>query len=181
MDEKIENKVDDGTTSKKKCKRTATTFMISFFIKIGVTAVVVAFLLVFVFGIYVKHDNSSYPMIKDGDLCITYKLSDIKDGDEIAYKKDGKIRFGRVVALPGDTVDVNDGNLAVNGYAAFENAVYPTTVEGIPIKLPYRVPEGTYFVLNDYRDDITDSRTYGGIGKSDIKGKVIFLLRIRGF
>ena len=82
MDEKIENKVDAGTTSKKKRKRTATTFMISFFIKIGVTAAVVAFLLFFVFGIYVKHDNSSYPMIKDGDLLVilrkrSKKLKDI--------------------------------------------------------------------------------------------------------
>ena len=165
----------------KKRKRTAVSFMIEFFIKIGVTALLVAVLLTFIAGVYVKHDNSSYPMIKDGDLCVTFKLTKIRDGDEIAYKKDGKIRFGRVVAFPGDVVDVNDGNLAVNGYSTFENAVYPTTVEGIPISLPYTVPQDSYFVLNDYRDDITDSRTYGGILKSDTKGKVVLLLRIRGF
>ena len=183
MDERegVEIKKETGSTGKKKRKRTAASFMIEFFIKIGVTAIVVAVLLLFVAGIYVKHDNSSYPMIKDGDLCITYKLAKIRDGDEIAYKKDGKVRFGRVVAFPGDVIDVNDGNLAVNGYSTFENAVYPTTVEGISINLPYTVPEGTYFVLNDYRDDITDSRTYGGILKSDTKGKVVLLLRIRGF
>ena len=105
----------------------------------------------------------------------------LNSGDEIAYVHDGKIRFGRIVGMPGDTVDMSGDNLAVNGYGVFEDAVYPTTAEGASITLPYTVPQDTYFVLNDYRDDITDSRTYGGIPKSDTKGKLVMLLRRRGF
>ena len=174
-------KQDINITSNKKKKRSAASLMIEFFVKIGVTALIVLLLLVFVAGIYVNHNNSSYPMVKDGDLCLTYKLAKLSSGDEIAYIHDGEVRIGRIVAMPGDTVDVIDGNLTVNGYGTFEDAVYPTTVEGISITLPYTVPEDSYFVLNDYRDDITDSRTYGAIPKSDTRGKLILLMRIRGF
>ena len=183
MEEKKEVKnsqADSGNTKKKK-KRSAVSFMIEFFIKIGVTALVVWLLCLFVVGVYVVHSNSSYPMIKDGDLCLTYKFARLNSGDEIAYVRDGRIKFGRIVGMPGDTVDMVGNNLAVNGYGVFEDAVYPTTAEGASITLPYTVPQDTYFVLNDYRDDIADSRTYGGIPKADTKGKLVLLLRRRGF
>ena len=132
-------------------------------------------------GIYVNHSTSSYPMIKDGDLCITYKLGTILRDDEIAYLRDDKIRFGRVVGMPGDIVDITEESLTVNGYGVYESAVYPTTAEGANITFPYTVPNDTYFVLNDYRPDPTDSRMYGGIPKSDTKGKIFLMLRRRGF
>ena len=179
--ESVVDQEDSKKTRKSKKKRSAASFMISFLIKIGVTALVVCLLCIFVVGIYVNHNNSSYPMIKDGDLCLTFKLAKLYVGDAIAYKHDGTIRFGRIVAMPGDTIDANEGILTVNGYGTIEDAVYPTTAEGIAITLPYTVPEETFFVLNDYRDDITDSRTYGAIPKSETKGKFMLLLRLRGF
>ena len=89
---------------KKKKKKTAFDYARAFFIKIGVTAAVIAALLIWVAGVYVCHDNSSYPMIKDGDLCITYKLGSLEQGDAVAYKYGDKIRFGRVIAAGGDEV-----------------------------------------------------------------------------
>ena len=170
----------DMKTRKSKKKKTATDYAIEFFVKIGVTAIVVILLLVFVAGIHVNHNNSSYPMIKDGDLCLTFKLAKLKPGEEIAYKKDGKIRFGRIAAMPGDVIDMSEDHITINGYGAYDDAVYETTAEGSAITFPYTVPEDTYFVLNDYRDDITDSRMYGGISKAETRGKVILVLRIRG-
>jgi signal peptidase I, bacterial type len=136
--------------------------------------------LLFVAGVYVNHTNSGYPMIKDGDLCITYKLANLNKGDEIAYVKDGKIKFGRVVAMPGDTVDISEDKIVVNGMGVYEDTVYPTTAEGSAISYPYKVSSETVFVLNDYRDDITDSRTYGSIPLSETKGKIVLVLRRRG-
>jgi len=164
-----------------KKKKTALSFAIEFFAKIAVTALVVVILCVFVVGIYVNHSNSCYPMIKDGDLVITLKLSKILTEDEIAYKKDDAIRFGRVVAKAGDVVDIRDDVLTVNGYGVFENVVYPTTAEGATIEFPYTVPKDTVFVLNDYRSDATDSRIYGGIPLSETKGKIFLMIRRRGF
>ena len=45
---------------------------------------------------------------------------------------------------------------------------------------PYTVPEGTVFVLNDYRDDIQDSRVYGSIPMKQTRGKIVLVLRRRG-
>lgn len=167
-------------SKKPKKKKTAKDFAISFFIKIGITVLCLWILLTWVVGVYVNHSNSSYPMLKDGDLCITFRLANLNTGDEIAYERDGQIYFGRIVALPGDTVEISDGSLTVNGYGVFEDAVYPTTDEGSKITYPYKVPEDTVFVLNDYRSDATDSRTYGAIPKSDTKGCVVFVMRRRG-
>lgn len=169
----------EGKTKKKK---SALSFAIEFFIKIAVTALVVAGLAIFAVGIYVNHSNSCYPMIKDGDLVITYKLNTkYALDDEIGYLHDGKIKFGRIVARTGDVVDIREETLTVNGYGVYENAVYPTTAEGATIEFPYTVPTDTVFVLNDYRSDPADSRIYGGIRIADTKGKVFLLLRRRGF
>ena len=167
-------------SKKSKKKKTAKDFAISFFIKVGITVLCLWILLTWVVGVYVNHSNSSYPMLKDGDLCITFRLANLNTGDEIAYERDGQIYFGRIVAMPGDTVEISDGSLTVNGYGVFEDAVYPTTDEGSKITYPYKVPENTVFVLNDYRSDATDSRTYGAIPKSDTKGCVVFVMRRRG-
>ena len=175
-----DGKSASGAAPKKKKKKSAASYAISFFIKLAVTALVIFLLLTFVVGLYVNHSNSSYPMLKDGDLCLTYRLATLVKGDEIAYEKDGTIRFGRIVGTAGDVVDITDGSITVNGYGVFEDAVYPTTAEGAKITFPYKVPEEAVFVLNDYRSDPTDSRAYGAIPLSETKGKVILVLRRRG-
>lgn len=170
----------NAAAKKKEKKRSTARIAAEFFIKVGITVIVVALLFIYVVGIYINHSNSGYPMIKDGDLCLTYKLSALSTGDEIVYKRDDTIYFGRIVAVEGDTVDISDGRLIVNGYGVYENTVYPTTAEGSKIVYPYEVPRETVFVLNDYRDDINDSRCFGGIPVSDTRGKVVMVLRRRG-
>ncbi|SCW43128.1 signal peptidase I [Ruminococcaceae bacterium YRB3002] len=164
----------------KKRKKTSVDYAIEFAIKVAVTVAVVAVLLIFIVGVHVNHGNSSYPMIKDGDLVITYKLGGVNEGEEIAYKADGEIRFGRIVAKAGDVVDITESYLTVNGYGITEDVVYPTTSEGAKITFPFTVPADSVFVLNDFRADINDSRSLGGIPLSDCEGKVVLLLRRRG-
>ena len=169
-----------STPKKKRKKKSAKRYALEFFIKIAITAAVVVILLVFVVGVHVNHGNASYPMIKDGDLVITYKLGKPDLGEEIAYRHDGELRFGRIVAKAGDEVEITDQCLKVNGYNVVEDVVYPTTAEGAVITFPYIVPEGAVFVLNDFRSDPEDSRTYGAIPRSDVEGEVIFIMRRRG-
>lgn len=179
-EEKKPEKKAPAKTKKKRKKKTAKDFAIEFFIKIAITAAAVVILLIFVVGIHVNHGNASYPMIKDGDLVITYKLGKPGAGEEIAYKHDGELKFGRIVAKEGDEVRITDQCITVNGYNIVEDVVYPTTAEGSAISYPYIVPQGTVFVLNDYRSDPGDSRTYGAIPMSDVEGEVILVLRRRG-
>ena len=163
-----------------KKKHTAKEYAITFFVKLAVTAAVVFLLLRFVAGVYVCHDNASYPMIKDGDLCVTFRPEPLRQGDEIAFRQDGRIRFGRVIAFAGETVDIRSGTVTVDGYDLQENAVYATDAEHSEITFPYGVPEGCVFLLNDNRNDISDSRCCGGIPEKDSQGKIIFIMRRRG-
>lgn len=169
-----------GKAKPKKKKRTAKDHALRFLMRVGITAFIVVILLVFVFGVYVDHSNSSYPMIKDGDLCITYKLGKPVQGDVVAYERDGEIKFARVIASAGDEVEIKDDYVKVNGTGIFDDTVYATSAEGSRISYPYKVEDNCVFVLNDFRSDISDSRTYGGISLDDCKGTVIFVIRRRG-
>lgn len=176
--------VEEVTTTKKKKKRKKKTwkyFLAKLMAKIVTTIVGVWLLLTYVCGVYVNHNNSSYPMIKDGDLCITYKRSEVVKGDVVAYKKGAKICFGRIIAKEGEEVDIRDGVVLVNGYNVVEDTVYETSVEESKIKYPYIVPQGKVFILNDFRKEVTDSRVLGGISEKDLCGELIFLIRRRGF
>ena len=75
----------------------------------------------------------------------------------------------RVVALPGDVVQVSGGYLYVNGEKYEEEYLTYRPNYELP---PYQVPEGQYFVLGDNRSNSNDSHLIGPIDRSMIKGKV---------
>lgn len=141
----------------------------------------VAAALIFVGGVAVSHDTNMYPAVSDGDLAITYKLGGYYNGDIVVYEHNGVMRFGRVAGIPGDVIDINEnGSYTVNGVppvSSLNSATY-LAVDSTVV-FPYTVGEGEVFVLNDYRDNAYDSRVLGGI--TDLKGKVVLLLRHRGF
>ncbi|MBO7395384.1 MAG: signal peptidase I [Ruminococcus sp.] len=168
------------TAGKPKKKHTASYHAAAFFAKIACTALLVWVLLTFVAGVFICHDNSSFPMIKDGDLCITYRLGKLDQGDLVVYELDGRQHFGRIAAFEGDRVELVDERVSVNGYCVYEDTVYPTKPDGAKISFPYTTPDNCVFVLNDYRTDINDSRSFGGIPVDKVKGKVVFVLRRRG-
>ncbi|MCH5189541.1 MAG: signal peptidase I [Oscillospiraceae bacterium] len=150
-------------------------------IKLAVVALLISLALIFVFGVFRLGGNNMYPALKDGDLCVTYKLEEYHSSDVVAYRIDGHIRFGRVVARAGDTIDGDEQGLLINGSHPHEEVFYPTQITDTVLKLPYTLGEGEFVVLNDYRTDLDDSRTYGIIKKDALKGKVIFIFRRRGF
>ncbi len=135
----------------------------------------------FIAGVHICHDNSAYPTLRDGELCLTYRLADIKQGAMIVYKHDGKVKFGRVIAFGGDKVEIFNDYILVNDYGISDNVVYPTSPERSEISYPYYVPDKCVFVMNDFRSDLSDSRTYGGIPLADVEGAVTFTMRMRGF
>lgn len=180
MDDTAETVIEQDPSKKPKKKRTAKSYAISFFIKAAITALLLWILLYWIVGVFVCHDNSSYPMIKDGDLCITFRLAKLKQGDMIAYKINDEQRFGRIIATEGDSVDIVNDYVTVNGKSILEDTLYPTTSEGASIAFPYTVSEDCVFVLNDYRSDISDSRTYGAIRLDDVQGRIVFVMRRRG-
>ncbi len=183
MEEKVSEmniSAGDIKNGEKKKKRTAKSYALSLLCKLTVSLLLIFIIFRFVVGVNVCHDNYSYPMLKDGDLCLSLRLYSPAAGDLIVYCHEGNTRFGRIAAVEGDSVDISGECLTVNGNVLNMNTVYPTTKTGAVISFPYRVPENCIFVLNDNREKPDDSRIYGGIPLREVQGSVILLMRRRG-
>lgn len=156
--------------------------LLKFFLKLGITIGVIFLLLTFVFGLHRVSGNNMYPAFKDGDLVITYRLDDYNTGDVVLYTgEDGESHLGRIVANSGDSIDIQDGQIVLNGAVVSSDILYETTAAESGITLPYQVSESGVFVMNDHRTDIDDSRTFGEVSIDNLDGKVIFILRRRNF
>ncbi len=99
-------------------------------------------------------------------------------GDVIVfqYPKDPSLDYiKRVVGLPGDVMEMRNKQLFRNGEAVKESYIRHSDPQGIfPTRDnfgPYTVPAGEYFVLGDNRDNSQDSRFWGSVKKSAIRGK----------
>ena len=169
----------DDAPKKKKKKKTAAYYAISFFAKTGILVFVIWLVFTFILGIRICHSNSAYPSVKDGDLCVTNRLMQPETGNLIVYRYEDKVRYGRVIAYGGDIVNIEENSVRVNGEAISVTTLYDTG-PGDGLTYPYVVPENSVFVLNDYRSDVNDSRSFGGIPISDYLGTVFFLMRMRG-
>lgn len=156
-------------------------FLIKFIIKTALICGIFWFALTFVVELYRMSGNTMFPGVRDGDLGFFYRLDKAYVNDIILYEADGGLHVGRVVAYGTQTVDFPEsGGYMVNGYAPFEEVPYET-FKGDGIEYPLYIPEGCVFVLNDFRSDSSDSRTYGIVEEDAIHGKLLFLLRRRNF
>jgi len=157
--------------------------MLSLLLKITSIVVIFLLLLVFFFGIVRYQDASMYPAIKDGDLVVFQRYTSDRylPQDVVALRFEEKTRFLRVVATAGDTVNVEEGRLVINGAPQQETGITERTdryQEGIDF--PLAVPEGQVFVLGDNRTESPDSRIFGCVEIKDTLGKVMMIIRKRG-
>lgn len=139
--------------------------------------ILVFLLFQFVLGISRVSGSSMTPTLEDGTLVLYARIIRNYDyGDIVAVDMpSGEHYVKRVVALGGDTVDIRDGRLYVNGKV--ETAAYAsgaTEAQGGEVSYPYTVEENRVFVLGDNRADSIDSRIFGSLAKRQIKGKLIF-------
>lgn len=149
-----------------------------------ILAIAIVFLLLFtlLFGIFRYEDDSMTPSIKGGDLVLYYRIDKQYAAEDcIVLNYKGRQLAGRVVALPGDTVDITKDGLVINGATQIEDGI---TSETLPYKggisYPLKVGKGEVFVLGDNRENATDSRIYGPVKTKDTKGTIMTLIRRRG-
>lgn len=120
------------------------------------------------------------PRICSGDVMLYWRLSQsFNEGDVVVYTADGEERLGRVVARPGDEVTITEsGELMVNGAVVVESDITtPTPRYESAVDYPVHLGTDELFVLADLREGGHDSRLYGPIARSQIKGNVISVLR----
>ena len=117
--------------------------------------------------------SSMEPNLHDGEYVIVnrivYRLYVPQRGDIVVFRRDASREFiKRVIAVPGETVEVKGGRVLVNGnpldepYIAAPNAY---TME------PRTIGPNEYFVLGDNRNNSSDSHNWGAILSSAIDGK----------
>jgi signal peptidase I len=135
----------------------------------------------FLYGLQRSTDPDMAPAVKDGDLVMFYRLDrQYAAGDLLILTFQGSRQIRRVVAIAGDTVDVTENGLMINGSYQQELEIYSETrryAEGT--ELPVLLNEGEVFVLGDKRDNATDSRLYGPVKTKDTLGTVITIIRRR--
>ena len=118
---------------------------------------------------------------------VTYYGSDPAPGDIVTFQdpdpeQGGRILIKRVIAVGGQTVDLRDGRVYVDGvlqdepYTRGEPSYPLTPYYGLTIEYPYTVPAGGLWVMGDNRTNSQDSRYFGAINESSVTQGDIHLL-----
>lgn len=143
-------------------------------VTVAAIAVLVATLWLPVLQIY---GSSMTPTLVDGDVVVSVKSRDFETGDVIAFYYNNKILVKRVIAGPGDWVDIDeDGTVYVNNVEIDEPYVAEKALGDCNIELPYQVPESRIFVMGDHRSVSVDSRNtaVGCVAQEQIVGRLKF-------
>lgn len=123
------------------------------------------------------YGSSMNPILNEGDIVVSMKGKQFETGDVMAFYWNNRILVKRVIAQPGDWVDMDeDGNVYVNSKKLDEPYLTEKAYGECDIKLPYQVPESKIFVMGDNRDVSIDSRstTVGCVAEEQIVGRIIF-------
>ena len=152
-------------------------------IKIIVLALIFWVLLFGAFGICRIDDYAMSPSCKDGDIIFFDRTKkDYQAGDLVVFSKEGETQIRRIVAVPGEQVEVTQEGLIIDCYLQSEREIITETLPfENHVSYPLQLGAQEYFVLADKRDSAMDSRWYGSISKEEISGSVLLLFRRRGF
>ena len=125
--------------------------------------------------------TSMQPELRDQDRLFinkfAYRFENISRGDVVVfhYPRDPeKSYIKRVIALPGDSLRIDDGHVFVNGQLIDESYVPRRYRDGRSMP-EIVVPQREYFVMGDHRSISSDSRDFGPVDRDLIYGKAAFI------
>ena len=153
-----------------------------------VIVVLFAFVLVYFFGQTRDQYRSVHgcTTIEGGDAVLldglSYKLGNPKRNDVIAFQlngnREGASSIKRILGLPGETIQIKDGMIYIDGEIYLEKKDYPAMTDAGLAEEPITLGTNQYFVLGDNRNNSEDSRyaDVGVVSGKNIEGKVWFVL-----
>ena len=142
---------------------------------------------IFLFRPFQVSGDSMYPTFKNGEYILTnliaLRTNGLQRGDVIVFQAPPdpeKDFIKRVIGLPGDTVELKNGFVYVNGKKLDESPYLHSDVRSyggafLKDSQPYTVPTDDYFVMGDNRPFSSDSREWGIVARSKIIGKSFFV------
>lgn len=148
----------------------------------GLIAISIAFLVLF-FGVnprltlpVTNEGTSMEPTLEENDRLVgdllSVKIYPLKRGEVVLLRDiDGDLLVKRVIGLPGETIEVGNGQTLINGKPIHEDYLFKQPLYRLP---RLSVPDDTYYVLGDNRNVSLDSHFFGPVPRSNIVGKVRF-------
>ena len=163
--------------------------ILTWIFEIAVPLVFAGLVGIFMFQSVTIQESAMEPTLSVGDRFfvnrVVYKFSSPKRGDLIVFKTSGSddaaLHISRVIGLPGETIQISDGKVLINGEVYEENGNFPDISNGGLAADSVSLESGEYFVLGDNRNNSEDSR-YGDIGNINRKyivGKLWFTISPR--
>ncbi len=155
----------------------------------GLIAVFLAFVIVFSVGMRTSVvGDSMEPVLYNGQEIlmnrVVYRLSKPKRGDVVVFLPNGNPNshyyVKRVVGLPGETVQIKDGSVYINGVLLEEDDSFDKIAEAGIAANELELASDEFFVLGDNRNSSEDSRSanVGAVKKDNLIGKAWFHMAI---
>jgi signal peptidase I len=151
------------------------------FCDMGLIACVVSFVLAsYVFQLSYVDGDSMLPSLRNGEYTIVnklvYRFHAPQRGDIVVFQapdEEDKDYIKRVIALPGETLSIENGWVIVKGLKV--NEPYLLNRPDRPYS-EIKLKPNELFVMGDNRQNSTDSRVFGGLDRGRILGKASFII-----
>jgi signal peptidase I len=134
----------------------------------------------FVFIPYKISGASMWPYVQTNSRVIVNVLNHSPNYDDVVIINDSSVRKGspialikRVIALEGDTINIRNGQVYVNGIRSIADDHVSFLNVNLTENLITLVPSGCIYVLGDNRAESTDSRAFGSVPLSAVEGVVL--------
>ncbi len=132
----------------------------------------------FVIGFSFVKGVSMEPTLKTGNFVVYNRLSEnYNRGDVVSVRvPSGEYYVKRVIATGGETIDIKDGKVFINGKPIQEDYLAcETHPQGDMVSYPYTLEANQVFIMGDNRVRSTDSRDFGAVSVRQVKGKIYFV------
>ena len=118
--------------------------------------------------------TSMHQTLNDGDILLLYKMAKYDRFDIVVLNEeyDDEIIIKRIIGLPGETIEIRDGEIYIDEVLMPDDQGYGETSDYDKITLE----DDEYFILGDNRLISKDSRYFGPVKKNDLMGEAVFRL-----